>query len=151
MQYDLCENIVRETSSTHCSLPSIYLCPLAPPLPHHHPPPPSCIRQASQQPVAMRYCWACHHGSKFSIIFSRPRFHVHPLTYTFSCDVGGLSLSPWVFPGPAGEQFTCEQNSNAATCYDMVKSCHIFSMTSRASVCIAWQISAHTTLCACDT
>ena len=40
-------------------------------------------------------------------------FLVHTCTCTFGCNVRGLSPSPWVFPGSAGEQSTCEQNPNA--------------------------------------
>lgn len=80
---------------------------------------PTHIIQAFQQPVAIRYCWAYHHGSKCSIIFPQLCFrvqalaHTQPSHITFSC--AETSLSFWVFPGPVGEQPTCKQNSDAVT------------------------------------
>lgn len=50
-------------------------------------------------PAAITYCSSCHHGSKFSVIFfflghvSVCALTSYTLTCTFSCDVGGLSLS----------------------------------------------------------
>lgn len=70
-------------------------------VPLFSPSPPSHKRQAPRQPIAVRYCWACHHGSKFSIIFSLSLstmfLCVHMLTH-FDCDVGGLSLQSLSVP-----------------------------------------------------
>lgn len=64
---------------------------------------PTHIIQAFQQPVAIRYCWAYHHGSKCSIIFPQLCFrvqalaHTQPSHITFSCAETSLSVprSSW--------------------------------------------------------
>lgn len=109
-------------------------------LTHPHPPP-SRRRQASQQPTAIRHCCACHHGSNSqsflplsislfpSLSLSGTSFSVRTLTlctltYTFSCVM--WEGCPWAFACPAGEQSTCEQNSNAVT----VKRCRALAYSS---------------------
>lgn len=92
------------------------------------------ISQASQQPVAIRYRWACHHGSKCSIIL--PLYLpfillMHTLTYTDSpvhacryrwvwCGgrrvvLGLFSLLRSGVEVGCGGAPTCEQNPNALT------------------------------------
>lgn len=79
---------------------SVHVHMLSPSTPSHAP----THKSASQQPVAIRYSWACHHSSKCSIIFSPSVLLMPTFTYTADQQRGGrvvlelLSLlrSSWV-------------------------------------------------------
>lgn len=54
-------------------------------------------------------------SQSFSLSLSLPCFSVCTCSHILTVMWEGCPCSPWAFPGPAGEQSTCEQNSNAAT------------------------------------
>lgn len=92
-------------------------------------------------------------SQSFSLSLSLPCFSVCTCSHILTVMWEGCPCSPWAFPGPAGEQSTCEQNSNAATggkrllCHALGMAhfqhftCNLLAESHSVLSCITWQIS----------